>query len=126
MAADRRKESKKKNQPRKDPNPRTHKLHRYPELSVQQWAIIIALFSNALFVDSVIINRNKTVQVILGGDFSKMGMVSPEALTDESLAIFEAVEAADAANLSQQHHHHPPTRSNPGGKKSGAKTKSKH
>jgi len=79
--------------------------HPYLDLSIQQWAVIIALFSNALLVDSVIINRNKTIQVILNGDFSKMtGAFSPNNLTDDSLALFEALEVAELApNI---HHHH--------------------
>ncbi|WP_314585287.1 hypothetical protein [Paenibacillus terrigena] len=85
--------------------------HPYLDLSIQQWAVIIALFSNALFIESVIINRNKTIQVILAGDFSKMtGAFSPNNLTDDSLALFEALEAAEEATHSHIQHHHPPHR----------------
>jgi len=86
--------------------------HPYLDLSIQQWAVIIALFSNALLVDSVIINRNKTIQVILSGDFSKMtGAFSPNNLTDDSLALFEALEAAEETPHEQPPQHaHPPHR----------------
>ena len=82
--------------------------HPYLDLSIQQWAVIIALFSNALFIESVIVNRNKTIQVILAGDFSKMtGAFSPNNLTDDSLALFEALEAAEEATHSHIQHHTP-------------------
>ena len=97
--------------------------HPYLDLSIQQWAVIIALFSNALHIDSVIINRNKSIQVILSGDFSKMtGAFSPNNLTDDSLALFEALEAAE--EVPHEHHSpHPSHREN--AKKNVIKSKKK-
>lgn len=77
----------------------------FKNVSVQQWAIIIGLLTNALIVESVVINRNKTVQVILGGDFGKHpGGFEAEDLVNESLGLFEAIEHSV---LDEQRHRSP-------------------
>lgn len=83
-----------------------NKQQSIPNIPVQNWATIIALFSNALIVDSVIINRNKTVQVILNGDFSNMNF-GPDVLLNDSLALDIALDIGEEADLSsQQQQHH--------------------
>ncbi|WP_028544166.1 hypothetical protein [Paenibacillus taiwanensis] len=66
-------------------------------LTVQKAALIAALLYDWLLIESVIINRNKSVQVILAGDFGKIGF-SPDLFNSEQLAenvgLFEALEDA--------------------------------
>lgn len=103
MASSQRPKIRGKKQNTTDHKPKDSQCHPYLNLSIQQWAVIIALFSNALLIDSVNVNRDRTIQVILSGDFSKMkGAFSPNNLTDDSIALFEAIDAADEATLVQQ------------------------
>ncbi|WP_229106286.1 hypothetical protein [Paenibacillus sp. 1001270B_150601_E10] len=83
------------NQP--PPPPRHCMPPRRRPLTVQKTALIAALLYEWLIIESVIVSRSKSVQVILGGDFTKLGL-TPEMLfnqeIDQGLGLFEALEDA--------------------------------
>ncbi|MGZ9586183.1 hypothetical protein [Paenibacillus marinisediminis] len=64
-------------------------------LTVQKVVVIAALLCEWLRIESVIVNRSKSVQVILSGDFSrfKFGQdLFNEDLLAEDIGLFEALE----------------------------------
>lgn len=69
-------------------------------LTVQKTALIAALLYEWLVIESVIVSRSKNVQVILGGDFTKLGL-TPDMLfnqeIDQGLGLFEALEDTELA-----------------------------
>ncbi|SMG27824.1 hypothetical protein [Paenibacillus aquistagni] len=69
-------------------------------LTVQKTALIAALLYEWLVIESVIVSRNKNVQVILGGDFTKLGL-TPDMLfnqeINQGLGLFEALEDTELA-----------------------------
>ncbi|TVX92814.1 hypothetical protein [Paenibacillus agilis] len=62
-----------------------------PPITLQKAVLLAAVLKDWLIVETVIINRNKTVQVILAGDFGKFG-IRPEFLNEENVGLFEALE----------------------------------
>ncbi|UHA72894.1 hypothetical protein [Paenibacillus sp. 481] len=64
-------------------------------ITVQKVAIIAAVITEWLFVESVIVNRNGTVQVILGGNFNEKSPFNPELLHSNELAVLEALETSN-------------------------------
>ena len=67
---------------------------------MQKTALIAALLYEWLVIESVIVSRSKNVQVILGGDFTKLGL-TPDMLfnqeIDQGLGLFEALEDTELA-----------------------------
>lgn len=64
-------------------------------LTVQKVALIAALLCEWLRIESVIVSRNKNVQVILGGDFSNFLLQNDlfnEQLLAENIGLFEALD----------------------------------
>lgn len=64
-------------------------------LTVQKVALIAALLCEWLRIESVIVSRNKNVQVILGGDFSKFLLQNDlfnDQLLAENIGLFEALD----------------------------------
>ncbi|WP_028596082.1 hypothetical protein [Paenibacillus assamensis] len=62
-----------------------------PPITLQKAVLLAAVLKDWLIVETVIINRNKTVQVILAGDFGKFG-IRPEFLNEDNVGLFEALE----------------------------------
>lgn len=64
-------------------------------LTVQKVALIAALLCEWLRIESVIVSRNKNVQVILGGDFSQFLLQNDlfnDQLLAENIGLFEALD----------------------------------
>lgn len=89
---------------RKDKNKEYEKGHKKPPcppppqrrpLTVQKVALIAALLCEWLRIESVIVSRNKNVQVILGGDFSNFLLQKDlfnDQLLAENIGLFEALD----------------------------------